>query len=36
MLHAIVCGNSSSGGRIGVGPIFCGLIGCGPSMIDQP
>ena len=25
-----------SGGTIGVGPTFAGLIGCDPSMADQP
>jgi len=28
--------NSISAGTIGVGPILCGLIGCGPSIADQP
>jgi hypothetical protein len=36
MLQAIVCGSSINGGWIGVGPTRSGLMGCGPSMADQP
>ena len=36
MLQAIVCGSSISAGWIGVGPICSALIGCGPSVADQP
>jgi hypothetical protein len=36
MLQASVCGSSISGGCIGVGPTRSGLIGCGPSVADQP